>query len=195
MPANLFASQGSVILMSAFLVILSAANGLAMPEKWIAWAGIIMLAIGALILMAVVQNAHPATRRNIHRSLFAAGVSISIALAFSLGESFDIIPEAASKRAAGVLIGLILAAAGNFLPKAVIPVSARSCDPARAARAERLVGWVTMLAGIAFAAIWIFAPIDAAKIGSALAGLMAFFTALTASIWLHATDLGKQQED
>jgi hypothetical protein len=185
MPASLFASQGGVISMTVLVLLLSALNGWATPDKWMAWTGVAVLAFAALGLMWAVHNAHPATRRNLHRSLFAAGVSISIALAFSLGEALDWVPEAASKRTAGVLIGLVLAATGNFLPKAVLPLGARHCDPARASRAERWVGWVLMIAGLAFAAIWLIAPLDTAKVGSALAGLVAFAAAIIAWMWLH----------
>ncbi|WP_421785539.1 hypothetical protein [Hyphobacterium sp.] len=186
MPASLFASQGSVISMALLVIMLSALNGWATPDKWLAWTGVAFLALAAVMAMVACRNLEPATRRNLYRSLFAAGFSIGIALAFSLGETFNWIPEAASKRTAGVLIGLVLAATGNFLPKAVIPVSARRCHPARAVRAERFVGLVLMMAGIVFAAIWLFAPLEVAKVGSSFAGLVAFGTALAAWMWLHA---------
>lgn len=87
------------------------------------------------------------------------------------------------KRLAAATIGVMLALCGNVLPK-----FARSLDEGRElaaafAKADRAAGSVLVLAGFAFSAIWLLAPIERATLGASLVGLAGFFLALAAWLW------------
>ena len=58
------------------------------------------------------------------------------------------------------LNGLMIAANGNRLPKAVVP-------NAYAQRARRVAGWSLVLSGLVYAGLWAFAPIPVAIRGGA----------------------------
>ncbi len=87
------------------------------------------------------------------------------------------------KRLAAAVMGLMIAACGNFLPKIVRSLAAGRETAAAFAAADRSAGVVFLLTGLAFAAIWLFAPIDRAALGASLAGLGGFLTALGVWLW------------
>lgn len=109
--------------------------------------------------------------------LFAVMAAVAVAREAGLLE-----PDL-GKRLAAALIGVMLALCGNVLPK-----FARSLDDGRElaaayAKADRAAGGVLVLAGMAFSAIWLLAPIERATLGASLVGLGGFFVALAAWLW------------
>ena len=64
-----------------------------------------------------------------------------------------------------VIIGLILAAYGNFMPKDVALLRS-ACTTSRSQSVMRVGGWSITLAGLAYAGLWAFAPIAFADIAS-----------------------------
>lgn len=90
-------------------------------------------------------------------------------------------PETA-RRVVQTLIGLGLAAYANTMPKqlgaepAAYPPHARA--QARALAVLRVGGWAFTLAGLAYAAVWAFAPVSVAR----AAGTAGVLTALSATL-------------
>lgn len=87
------------------------------------------------------------------------------------------------KRAIGVLIGATIVITGNFLPK-VRPMSAPGSDPAKATAAERLAGWLLVLAGAVYLALFLFAPLDMARLAAPIIGLAAVAVVALNWLWL-----------
>lgn len=79
---------------------------------------------------------------------------------------------AATKRALGLLIGIMAFAIGNMLPK-VRPLQTPSGDPAKAVAAERFAGWVLVLTGISYVVLFTFMQLDLARTVSSIIGIVA----------------------
>jgi hypothetical protein len=102
-------------------------------------------------------------------------VSLSVAvLGFGVLREQGTIDPDLGRRAVAILLGLMLAVTGNVLPKLVRPLAAHAGDPARCLAADRFAGWTFAIAGLIFAALWVFAPIQHVMRISALVGLGAF---------------------
>ena len=72
------------------------------------------------------------------------------------GEGDD---SGAASRVFGIATGLVLAYYGNVIPKRSACVNPVSDSAARRQRLLRFSGWAFTLAGLAYAAIWAFAPL------------------------------------
>jgi len=96
------------------------------------------------------------------------GVTL-IAFAFATANEAGIIGSVVTKRAIGLAIGLMVVIVGNSLPK-MRPFRSAS---AGAAANERLAGWILVLAGTAWIALFAFAPLNQARHLSALIGISA----------------------
>jgi len=92
----------------------------------------------------------------------------------ALGKEFGFIEPDVAKRTVGVLFGAILMVSGNYLPKAVMPISARRKNPARAMAAERFAGYVFVLAGLASAIVAFTTTAGGVIFLSSMIGLGAF---------------------
>lgn len=115
---------------------------------------------------------------------------LAAAAGFRYAESAGLIGPDVAQRVVQAMIGIMLAGFANMMPKRL---GGRRYSPEAEARlqlARRVGGWSLTLAGLAHAAIWAFAPIDAASlaamavVGSAL-GLTVGF-----AVWA-CTRLGK----
>jgi hypothetical protein len=109
-------------------------------------------------------------------SLFAVIVAIAIAKK-TAAIDYDF-----AKRGVGIVLGLMLIGVGNLIPKFRLFDSPRR-DPAKTCAAERFAGWVFVLAGAAYVAVWAFAPMSGVMLISSILGLAAF--ALVAFDWLR----------
>ena len=112
-------------------------------------------------------------------ALIIGGLVVAV-LAFAAAKEFGIVEGAVAKRAVAMIFGVILIVTGNLLPKLVLPLSAQRRDPVRAKAAERIAGWILVLAGILYITVWFLTPpADAMLISSAI-GLGAFVLASAA---------------
>jgi hypothetical protein len=73
--------------------------------------------------------------------------------------------------------------AGNFLPK-MRPLNTRGADPARTSAAERVAGWILVLAGVANAGLFLFARLDQARLISSIVGIGAIAVIAVNWAWL-----------
>ncbi|MFN8588431.1 MAG: hypothetical protein U0704_11610 [Candidatus Eisenbacteria bacterium] len=98
-----------------------------------------------------------------------------LGLAIALGvvaaaRARGVLPPEPAARATGVLVGLVAIVGGNDLPK-LRPLAALDLDDSRAARNERAIGWLLVVAGLASAAWFAWAPLAHARAASGAFGL------------------------
>ena len=110
-------------------------------------------------------------------ALAVAVALVATAAALDYAQDLGTIGGDTARRTTQVLIGVILAVYGNFMPKDVIRARASARAAARSQSALRLAGWAMTLAGLGHATLWAFAPIAVADV--AAAGLVAAATLLT----------------
>jgi hypothetical protein len=115
------------------------------------------------------MNANPTSRtarKQIVSALIIAGVQIGGALLLTFVRQQGMIDGETVTRGVMVLIGLSLAFYGNTMPK-MLDAPPRSVREATAAQSVlRVGGWAMTLSGLAFAALWAFAPRGGAEIAS-----------------------------
>lgn len=99
--------------------------------------------------------------RDVTQSIIIAALILTMALAMRLAEAQGWLQDA-DDRAFGVIIGILLAGMGDLLPKRV--TDAASCEFDRSFRMRRFAGIAFVLAGLAHAGIWIFAPLEMANL-------------------------------
>ncbi len=100
------------------------------------------------------------TRSVITTVLGFLGLLAAVAL-FALAKGHGLVDAAVSRRAIGLLVGLMIVFVGNLVPK-LRPLNSPSSDPDKAGAAERSAGWTLVLTGIAYIALFAFAPLDQA---------------------------------
>ena len=107
-----------------------------------------------------------------------AGVIFAVALGALSARKLGYIDGDTVTRLVIGMNGLMIAANGNRLPKAVVP-------SATAQRARRVSGWSMALCGLVFALLFAIAPIPvAATVGSG-AVFAGVAVSLGYSVWLH----------
>lgn len=116
------------------------------------------------------MNTHAFLDRPVKRAVYAFLGLMAIAVALALAAKTGIIDSTVEKRALGVLIGVMLIVMGNLLPK-LRPLNAHVNDPATVTAAERLAGWLLVIAGTLYTALFVFAPLDRARPISSLIGI------------------------
>ena len=96
------------------------------------------------------------------QALAWAGGIIALALCASFARRLGYVDSDTGLRVVLGVNGLIVAWYGNRMPKKFVP-------SARGRQAARVGGWSMVLSGVAYALLWIFAPIQVALLaGSAL---------------------------
>ncbi len=116
-------------------------------------------------------------------AVFILAAAAALKYAHGLG---SISPDAA-KRTMQVMIGVILAAYANLVPKDVGRWRASARAAARSQSALRVGGWSLTLAGLGYAGLWAFAPIAFAEVAAIV--IVAIATLVTAGygVWAFAS--------
>ncbi len=91
----------------------------------------------------------------IGKALAVAGIMLVLSVLIVLAKRSGMIDGDASTRALMVITGLVLAYFANEGPKAVFRT-------ARALKVQRVSGWAFVLASLAYAGAWAFAPMGVA---------------------------------
>ncbi len=130
------------------------------PERSFAWV-LAMLTLPAAWLSQLVLKklgvdvARASTeRRTLARAMAAAGLIMTVSMAAVLIQKLGWIEAGTgelSKRAWGLIMGAMVIAYANVIPK--------TPGSARLQATLRFSGWVLVLAGLAYSAIWLLAPI------------------------------------
>ena len=126
----------------------------------------------------------------IKRLAFSLALAIGLIATAALlryGQGAGWVTEDTAERAIQVLVGLMLAAYANLMPKDL----GRSLGSIRAAaaaqRAVRIGGWSLTLAGLASALLWAFAPREVADVGSIVVIASALLLTLGFAGWTFST--------
>jgi hypothetical protein len=97
---------------------------------------------------------------------------LAVVAAVAIGRRTGVLEPELAKRIGVLVFGVMLAVLGNYLPKFAVPWS----TPATAA-ARRFAGWVFVVAGGAYVATCLFAPMPHAVVASSIIGIGAFVLA------------------
>jgi hypothetical protein len=97
---------------------------------------------------------------------------LAAVVAVAVGRRTGMLEPELAKRSGVLTFGIMLAVLGNYLPKFVVPWS----TPATVA-ARRFAGWVFVVAGGAYVAACLLAPMPQAVVASSVIGIGAFVLA------------------
>jgi len=122
----------------------------------------------------------------IKRTAFAIALAVFI-LAAAAGldylEGAGLIGAEGAKRTMQVVIGLVLAAYANLMPKQIGRLRGTPQAESRAQAALRVGGWSMTLAGLGYAGLWAFAPPPVADIASMTVVAAALAATLGYALW------------
>ena len=127
------------------------------------------------------------------RALFAFIGLVGTVTAVAVAKGVGLLEAAAARRAIGLLIGLMALVIGNFLPK-LRPLNSPDANPAEGRAAERFAGWILVLAGIAYIALFLFAPLDQAGRFSSVLGVCALMAIAANWVWLRRAVLWRSRQ-
>ena len=96
------------------------------------------------------------------RSLLGAFLLVMAAVALR-HLSPSVISREISERLFGALMGAMVIAYSNAVPKALTPLARLQCDPAVEQSRRRFAGWTLALGGAANMAAWLLVPIEHAS--------------------------------
>lgn len=108
---------------------------------------------------------------------------LAAAAGLKYAEGAGLLGQEAARRAMQVLIGLLLAAYANIMPKQLGRLRGSPLAQARAQSALRVGGWSITLAGLAYAALWALAPLPVADIASMAVVAAALVATLGYAVW------------
>ena len=115
--------------------------------------------------------------------------ALSAALAFSHHRGW--IAQATAERGWGVSMGLLLVVVGNFIPKTLEPLARNRAADGKVQALQRFSGWAFVLGGVAYAAIWLVAPIEYANHASTALLATVVVVVVARAVWTlkgHAND-------
>jgi len=121
--------------------------------------------------------------RSVRAAVFGFIGLLGLVALFALARGMGVINAAVTRRATGLLIGIMIVITGNLVPK-LRPLNSPSSNPAEAGAAERLAGWTLVLAGIAYIGLFAFAPLGYAARFSSFVGMGAIAVIAVNWTWL-----------
>ena len=98
----------------------------------------------------------------IRRALSVAALYLLAALALDELRLHEVLSAETVQRLMGVLMGTVVIASANLIPKRLVPLARVSCDPAREQMLRRFCGRVLVLGGLGYTLAYMLAPIDVA---------------------------------
>jgi hypothetical protein len=125
--------------------------------------------------------------RKLATALGLAALFLATAAGLRYAEGAGFIGPDAARSAIQVLIGLMLAAYANFMPKQIGRPRGSPIAESRAQATLRFGGWSLTLAGLAYAGLWAFAPLDVADIGSVAVVGSALVATIGYALWAFTT--------
>ncbi|CAN5712034.1 hypothetical protein BH23GEM8_BH23GEM8_01470 [soil metagenome] len=91
------------------------------------------------------------------------GLSFLVAAAALSWLTPEYISTEAGSRLMGVLTGGLVVLYANAAPKALTPLSRLRCDAVTEQALRRFTGWALTIGGLAYALIWVVAPLESAN--------------------------------
>ena len=99
----------------------------------------------------------------IRRALAVAALYLLAALMLTQLRLHQVIGAETVQRLMGVLMGTVVIATANLIPKRLVPLVRVSCDPAREQTLRRFCGRVLVLGGLGYTLAFALAPIAIAS--------------------------------
>ena len=99
----------------------------------------------------------------IRRALAVAALYLLAALVLTQLRLHQVIGAETVQRLMGVLMGTVVIATANLIPKRLVPLARVSCDPAREQTLRRFCGRVLVLGGLGYTLAYALAPIAIAS--------------------------------
>ncbi len=121
--------------------------------------------------------------RRLSFSLALAGLFLAAAAALRYAEGIDAIAADTARRTMQVIIGLMLAAYANAMPKDIGRWPSSAHAAMRSQSALRVGGWTLTLAGLCYAGLWAFAPLAFADAASMVVVAAATLITLAYGAW------------
>jgi hypothetical protein len=125
--------------------------------------------------------------RRLFPAIALAALIIAAALALGYAGDAGWIGEETGRRTMQVLIGLMLAAYANMMPKQLGRPRGSPRAEAAAQAALRVGGWSMTLAALAYAGLWAFAPLNIADVASIAVVGGALVLTVGYSLWAFTT--------
>ena len=116
-------------------------------------------------------------------ALAVAALILGTAVALKYAEGLEIVTADSSRRTMQVMIGLILAAYANVMPKDIGQWRASTRGATTSQSVLRFGGWLMTLAGLAYAGLWAFAPIPVADVAATVVVATATLLMATYATW------------
>jgi hypothetical protein len=120
------------------------------------------------------------------RTSIAVALAVGIlaaAPALRYAQNLESITPDTARRAMQVMIGLILAAYANLMPKDVGSWRASARAVERSQSALRVGGWSLTLAGLSYAGLWAVAPIALADVAATVIVAIAMLVTVGYGVW------------
>ena len=111
---------------------------------------------------------------------------IAVAAGLGYAEDAGIVGHDVSVRGVQIMIGLVVAAYANLIPKQIGDFILSPEVATRVQSARRIGGWALTLAGLAQAGLWAFAPVSLALPASIAAIVTAMIVLLGYFAWAYA---------
>ena len=125
-------------------------------------------------------------RKSIRSALIIAGIQIAGALLLTLANKLGWIDGETTRRGVMVLIGLMLVAIGNAMPKTQEGPQEQTVGQVAARQSIlRVGGWALTIGGAIWALLWAFGPPDVANVGSIAAVATAGIVMVVYAIWRY----------
>jgi hypothetical protein len=115
-----------------------------------------------------------------HRALIAMMIAllacVVVMSALGIGKMTGTLDPLVARRGVGAMLGLILAATGNVVPK--LRLFQPATGAAHSDAIDRFAGWTFVACGLSFAAVFLFAPADKIMLASPLLVVAGFLVVL-----------------
>jgi|GEM_PF-383278 len=128
--------------------------------------------------------------RKLATALGLAALFLATAAGLRYAEGAGFVRPDTARWSIQVIIGLVLAAYANFMPKQIGRLRGSPLAESRAQATLRFAGWSLTLAGLAYAALWAFAPHDVADIGSVTVVAAALVATILHALWAFTACTG-----
>ncbi|MDB5430247.1 MAG: putative integral rane protein [Caulobacter sp.] len=161
-------AHARIALVSLGVAAVAGANWYYAPER--AWAWLLAMSVMALAWFVVIcvdqirplAEQSPSERGYLEGSVISAGLLLIASLTYKLAHNFGVDGGVLGDRVMGAGGGVVMMVLGNYLPKALGPVTAARCSPVQMQAMQRFAGWTFMIAGLLYTAAWIFLPVSLA---------------------------------
>ena len=116
------------------------------------------------------MTSNPQTPAFVRPLLWSVGAILAAIASIAVARETGLIDPDMGKRLGAATIGLMLAVCGNILPKIARRLELGRETAAAYAVADREAGWMLVLSGALYAAVWLLAPLEHAALAASCVG-------------------------